>query len=278
MFFAIRDDDLNYFTVPLEIENIYKTIWEECPISFSTVPFHGCTKSEAIPEKYWKGDKNFPIGDNTLLVKFLKKKITEGKICITLHGVEHKDNFKDGLIQFEFETDSDLTDKVYSAKQYLQNLFENPVKVFVPPHNAISKNGLEAIISNNLNLANIVSFFNRDKWFRSSILTPTLKKKIFEYHNKCKFYPYVLNFDDHKEVHCTSLVPKTKLTNLIDKFNLAYKFDGVFILATHYWEYNKQCVYHRNWKMKDVLYHFWDYVCTHSNVNFVDLNRLFEIK
>ena len=39
MLFAIRDDDLNYFYNPNDIERWYHGIWDKCPISMSVVPF-----------------------------------------------------------------------------------------------------------------------------------------------------------------------------------------------------------------------------------------------
>ena len=120
MKFPIRDDDVNYFTTPMELIRNYETVWDVCPVSFSVVPFHACTKTGAIPEKYWSGDRIFPIGENKELVQFLKEKIREGKVSIMLHGYSHKDN-PDG---YEFETGVELCNKIKQGKEYLESLWE----------------------------------------------------------------------------------------------------------------------------------------------------------
>jgi len=138
--FAIRDDDTNYFTKPQDLINNYGSVWDICPISLSVVPFHACTKSGAIPKKYWTGKDIFPIGDNKELVQFLKEMMENRKISIMLHGCFHKDN-ADG---YEFDTGNDLSDKIKKGRDYLEKLFEVEIITFVPPHNTLSKKGLDA--------------------------------------------------------------------------------------------------------------------------------------
>jgi len=91
MRFALVDHDTNYFTKPAQLESVYGEIWGKIPISLSVVPFHACTKSGAIPQEYWQGDRIFPIGENKKLVEFLKRKIDENKISILMHGCNDKD-------------------------------------------------------------------------------------------------------------------------------------------------------------------------------------------
>lgn len=274
MFFAIRDDDLNYFTNPRQLENIYDGIWDTCPISFSAVPFHACTITGAIPKKYWQGEKIFSLGENRELTEFVAQGIQKNNICITLHGYNHKDN-PEG---YEFEANVNLVDKVAEGKTYLENLFGRPINVFIPPHNRISKKGLKAVIKNDLHLANVPPFRDRGGFLRPSVIIPTLRRKMFSLKYPCRVYPYVLDFADHKEVACHSLIPRTRLDDLLQKFAFCNRMNGVFILAAHYWEYNTPCIHHHNWKMKDVLFRFWDAVCEKSNVRFVALDQVFDDK
>jgi len=40
MKFAIRDDDVSFFTKPMELEKLYKDLWEKnIPVSFAVIPF-----------------------------------------------------------------------------------------------------------------------------------------------------------------------------------------------------------------------------------------------
>ena len=271
MLFAIRDDDLNYFSNPIKIQSIYDEIWDICPISFSTVPFHGCTESGAIPKKHWQGEQTFPIGENKPLVDFMAERIERRQICVTLHGYTHKD----GTDCYEFETGDDLFDKIMKGKAYLKTLFGKDIEVFVPPHNRISRKGLDAVIQNRLHIANIVPFRLRRNRLHPSALIPALRKKIFSCKHPHRRYPYVLDFGDHKEIECHGLVPRTSLDQLIREFTFCRRNNGIFILAAHHWEYDSPSKTNDQWKMKDVLLRFWAIVLKHSDVRFVSLNQVF---
>ena len=272
MRFAIRDDDTNYFTKPEELERIYRDIWNTCPVSLSVVPFHGCTKSGAIPDKFWIGDKIFPVGENKELLQFLKEKIRESKVSITLHGYNHKDN-PDG---YEFETGTDLHDKIKQGKEYLEQLFDVKIEVFVPPHNILSREALAAVVDNGLNLINIPSFRLAKRAFQIGTIIQFVKMKAFRLKHKNKKYPYVLNFCDHNEVGYYSLTPHVTLETLKTDFDFCCKMGGSFILSTHYWEFTAKQIHDSNLQMGNVFNKFWEYVCQKKGVNFVTVNQIFE--
>jgi hypothetical protein len=276
MKFAIRDDDTNFFTTPEELENCYSDIWNVCPISLSIVPFvkgrwdifiteylkNYNIKSIVLQDK----DRIFPIGENNELITFLKKKIRENKISVNIHGIHHRRDI-DGK---EFFTKEDLTNELAKGIEYLENLFQIKIKTFVPPHNTISKEGYLAIIHNNLNLVGSLSVRKRSTKY---ILT-YLKLKIFKLRYKHS-YPYILKFKDHSEVRYYSLTPQVSYDMLKESFDFVYKMNGVFILSTHYWEFNSSQNYNENLKMKDVLNKFFKYVSTHNNVEFLSVNEIF---
>lgn len=263
--FAIRDDDTNYFTRPDDLEKVYGKIWGICPISIAAVPFHACTKSGAIPKEFWAGDEIFPIGENKELVKFLKRKIREKEISVMLHGYSHKD-YKNG---YEFEADNDLYFKVKKGKEYLQELFDVKITTFVPPHNSLSKEGLDAIIKNRLNILTIPSFKFSKRSFRFANILPFLKRKycILKYKND---YPNVLDFGDHKELTCYSLTPPVGFEMLQAGFDFYYKMNGSFCLATHYWELEN------NQKMRKTFKEFWEYANEKEGIEFCSIDKLME--
>ncbi len=236
MRFVIRDDDTNFFTTPEDLEKVYKDIWNLCPINLSVVPFHRCTKSGAIPKKHWKGDDIFPIGDNPRLVSFLKQKIRENKISIMLHGYSHQD----GEQYYEFGSHNYplLHKKIRQGKNYLEALFDTRISWFVPPHNALSKEGLRAAIKNHINVVNVNSFRPDQRDFSFNNISPFIKLKLFNLKHKER-YPFVLDFKNHKEVYHASLVPETDLETLKKRFLFCYRQKGIFVLATHYWEVHK---------------------------------------
>ena len=272
MNFAIRDDDINYFTTPEALLRNYEAVWDKCPISLSVVPFHACTKSGAMPERYWNGDKIFPIGENKELVQFLKEKIREGKVSITLHGYNHKDN-TDG---YEFETGINLYDKVKQGKEYLEELFDVKIEAFVPPHNIISKEGLAAVVDNGLNLVNIPSFRFSRRSFHLGNIIPFIKLRAFRLKYKNRKYPYVLSFGNHKEVGYYSLTPQVSFESLKEDFDFCCRMSSSFILATHYWEFTAKQIYNQSPRMGDVFHEFWEYVSHLDDVNFVTVNQVFE--
>lgn len=265
MNFAIRDDDTNYFTKPQDLLKTYSEIWDKCPISLAVVPFHACTKSGPIPQEYWRGTAIFPIAKNTELVAFLREKITENRISIMLHGYSHKDH-RDG---YEFETGKDLSQKVKKGKEYLEQIFGVKVKTFVPPHNTLSKEGLNAVTRNGLNITNVPSFRFSKRAFKLGNIAPWLKIRYFGIRHK-NYYPYVIDFDHHKEVVSHPLTPIVNLEQLKSDFDFSHKMNGDFLLATHYWELLK------TENLRKTFERFWQYVGQKELIEFCNVDSLFE--
>jgi len=265
MKFLIRDDDVNYFTKPEDLELIYRNIWQKCPISFSIVPFQTGVISNAIPEEYWQSDKIFPIGENQKLVNFLDQKNREGKIAILLHGFSHKD-YPEGP---EFVAGKDLERKVKEGKEYLEKIFNLKIIAFVPPHNSFSKEGFEATINNHLNIVGIPHFRRFGRLKNKNYWIPFLKKLCYKIFYQSS-YPYVLNFANHKEVGFYTVSPSADYDKLIKVFNFIRKKNGVFILSTHYWEIKK------DEKTREKFYNFWKYIQKFPDINFLSINELFK--
>lgn len=270
MKFAIRDDDTNFFTNPEDLKKIYSHIWNICPISLAVVPFIASMKSPAIPEEHWQDNKIFPIGENSELVSYLREKIREGKISIMLHGYSHKDN-PDG---YEFEMGNNLYQKIKKGKEYLEKIFQVEVNTFVPPHNTILKQGIEAVIKARMNLSVVPGFyFHKRPWdFRTFRL---LLKSIFFRVKHGLGIPYVLDFGTHKEIRCYPLTPQVNFESLKEKFDFIYKFDGVFCLATHFWEFEAKMKNDQGKFQKEVFEKFWSYIHSKSEIKFLSLDEIF---
>jgi hypothetical protein len=274
MKFAIRDDDVSFFTKPEDLEKVYDKIWEKCPISFAVIPFIKGMVSPMIPEKFWYEKKYFPIGDNSDLVSYLKEKVKEKKISIMLHGYSHED--RTSGYEFENNNFEDLYEKIKKGKEYLENLFETEINVFVPPHNTISKEGIKAVIRAKLNLAVIPSFyFNKRPW-NLNTLKVFLERRMFKIRHKVE-PPFVLDFVDHKEVRCFPLTPLVSFEFLKENFDIAYRFDGIFCLATHYWEFDAKMKKEPSKTQKEVFEQFYEYVIKKNNgIVFMSFNELFK--
>lgn len=152
-YICLRDDDTNYFTEPGELASCYGKFWGKIPVTLATIPFvHGSDQRimkvpdqahkyqflrkwelNASAEELSKYHHIFPIGLNAELVDELKAMIKSGKLEIAQHGVNHR--------YTEFGEEMLSKSMGYCAirdgKEYLEKVFEQSVKVFIPPANTI---------------------------------------------------------------------------------------------------------------------------------------------
>jgi len=286
MKFAIRDDDISYFTSEKELEYVYKNIWDNIPVSFSIIPFvnNRCKllqgkqlriKKEILNFlKKINKDKNkkiilskeFALEKNKELVKFLQQKYKEEKIDIMLHGYNH--NFCEN--GYEFEVDKNLEEKVKKGKEYLEKLFNTKITVFVPPNNSLSIKGTKAVTKNGLNILMAYGYYPWERPFRIDYLYNFLKiLKIYLKHKRQISYPYILKLKDHKEMACYSFNKNTDINYLKRGFDYVFQKNGNFCIATHYWELNQDK------KMLKTFYEFLEYVKKQKNIEFVKASELF---
>lgn len=74
-------------------------------------------------------------------------------------------------------------------------------------------------------------------------------------------YPRVLRYKNHTEIaYHYPLQPNTRLETLKDDFDMVRKYNGDFVLSTHYVEFDYPMVYDETRTMKQVLMDFLDYV------------------
>jgi hypothetical protein len=266
---AVRDDDTSYFTDPAAVERVYSGIWDYVPICLAVVPFAIGYENPGIPSEHWHSGKSWPLEENAALVNALAAWIGNRRATVALHGYTHQD-FPDG---FEFQAAPDPERRVASGHAYLQGVLNTPVKIFVPPHNALSKRGLDAVSAAGLNL--LGSFLSFRPSMRSwELRTPLNFWRIRRFraatgrgkHDRF-VYPHVLRYGHHAEFGCHTLIPGTTLEELTRGFNEARAFAGDFCLATHYWEINET--------MRGVMLRFLDYASSFADVRFVPAEELF---
>lgn len=266
---ALRDDDTSYFTEPGRLEAVYHDVWDRIPVGLAVIPQAAGFADKAIPEKYWDAGRAFPLDENAPLVASLRVLIKDGRVSISQHGFTHED-YPDG---HEFQAAPDLESRLASGQAYLERVLDTRIRVFVPPHNALSKRGLQAIDAAGLNL--LGSFLS----FRPSLRpwdlhTPANWWRIKQYRASTArtkadrlVYPRVLRYRNHAEFGCHGLVPNTTFEQLKSGFDEARAAGGDFCLATHYWEVDGA--------LKTVLLAFLDYAASFDDVKFVAVERLF---
>jgi predicted deacetylase len=271
---AIRDDDTCYFTDPSELERVYHDIWDCVPVCLATVPFAVGYERVGIPREHWRDGEAFALERNDALTAFLNSLIDSKRASVALHGYTHQD-YPDG---FEFQAAPDPERRVSDGLRYLRETLSSAVRslkisIFVPPHNALSKRGLAAVSAAGLNiLGSFLSF--RPSMRPWDYTTPANWLRIAQFRRATGrtkadrlVYPYVLQYANHAEFGCHSLVPGTTLDDLKAAFDEARRAGGDFCLATHYWEVDEA--------MKQVLLRFLDYAAGHRDVRFVAAEELF---
>lgn len=267
---ALRDDDTSFFTDPDRLEAVYHDIWDRLPVALAVVPHAAGFADQAIPRQYWKAGRAFPLEENPELVASLRTHVAAGRVTIVQHGFTHED-FPDG---YEFQAAPDLERRLAEGRSYLERVLDTRLTMFVPPHNALSKRGFEAISRAGLNLLGTFLSFRPSMrpWDRHTLANWWRIRQYRSQTGRTKadrlIYPHVLRYANHAEFGCHSLIPGTTVGELVSGFDEARRAGGHFCIATHYWEVDTV--------LKDVLRRVLDHVTTYSDVELVSADRLFE--
>jgi hypothetical protein len=266
---AVRDDDTCYFTTPAALDRVYAGIWNRVPICLATIPFAKGYKSPAVPDAYWTSGETFALERNAELSALLRELVACGHVTIALHGYTHED-FPDG---WEFQAAPDPHRRVREGHTYLQRVLQSPISIFVPPHNALSKAGLDAVRRQRLNLlGSFLSFHPKRRPFELDTLPnwwriQRFRAKTGRSRRDPLVYPFPLRYRRHAEFGCHSLIPATTLDELVRGFEEARAHDGDFCLATHYWEVDD--------RLRGILLDFLDHASKYRDVRFVRAEDLF---
>jgi hypothetical protein len=231
MQFCIRDDDTSFFTSPDQLERAYGDITKHGPISLSIIPFCSAGHSLGVPEKFRGRWSIHPLHENVGLVEWLRVNIAAGRYEAMLHGYHH--DVPDS--RREFVGGEYLTQRVSEGRHYLEDLLGAPVRVFVPPHNAIGSGGLRAMAHAGLHLGCVAGL--RSGWAPFSPATWATWIRLRRWRARGGMgIPWVLDLGDHREIAGNPVSPSSNFRQNEAIFDDAMKLDGVFCAATHYWE------------------------------------------
>ncbi len=269
MKFALRDDDTCYFTAPADLERVYGDVWTRVPIAVATVPFAIGYRRHGIPESEWQSGRRWPLEQNREIVAFLRERAASGLLTIALHGYTHED-FATGS---EFQAAPDPERRMLEGRGYLEHLLGTPVRLFVPPHNALSKRALAALGRAGLNvLGSFLSFRPAYRPWDAATLTNWWRIHRFRQATgrtrRDRFiYPHPLRYRRHAEFGCHGLIPTTSYDEIVAGIQEARRFGGDFCLATHHWEIDAS--------LKRLLMRILDYAASLPDVRFVKAEELF---
>jgi hypothetical protein len=234
MKFVIRDDDLNYFNKPLEIEMWYRDIFNlGIPVGFSVVPFVR-VNSDAFGVKIEDSCKEYSISENKELVNYLKK---NDFIEIMQHGCTHE--IFNG--KFEYESNIDLFERTKRGKEELKKTFEKEIKIFVPPHDKISNQGILTVEAAGMNIIRGIgskNFLFRPQYFKA-IWKMAIHRLKFPNKQKIPAYPFVIDFGKHKEAYSNRL-NEDNLEDIIRRLKFCHEVNGNFIVTLHLYTFNKK--------------------------------------
>lgn len=229
----IRDDDTSYFTTPRELEEAYGDIWDKGPISIAIIPFDVHTEGRGDITIFKQNPtKEYPIGDNIALVDFIKQKMKERKLYIMLHGYNHLYDMSQpekhpmGIPEFAYKKDPSYFLK--KGKEYLEDLFHQEIKWFVPPSNTMNEEAIQGCAKLDLNIATSIGIRNREKTYTS------VKNYVLIKYSKLRRVNRPLKYEKHYELAATSFTKVSDFSRIEEE----YPMDN-FIIATHYWEMNK---------------------------------------
>ena len=234
MKFVIRDDDLNYFSKPADIERWYADIFaDNILIRFSAIPFVK-PRSDVYTADIQNEEGEYPISANTELVAYVK---SNPLIEILQHGTTHET--ENGIS--EYRKNIGLIEDTRRGKEELEKAFGEKFKnIFVPPHDWIGSHGIYAIEAAKLDVirgrgAGLRNWIPR--WAYLRIFFKMLGYRLFHLgKNKVPAYPHVLDFGKHKEV-CSY---RLEDTDIFDGLTYAQRKNGIFIVVAHLHHYTAE--------------------------------------
>lgn len=240
---VIRDDDANFFTRPEDIEEAYLPI-KGFPVSFAVVPMvmdvlGGCPETKG-------NDKPRFIGDNEVLVAYLRDKAVRGECDILLHGIYHQYKFPNGIktpemLWRESDESIDLVEEIGKYRKAFEDLFEIPINCFVAPSNKIKKNGIKAVYKNGMNFSGIIPItFDRDLTVRA------LWNYIYRWTVRASTklaYPGILNYGTHLELNACNTITFDFLKRM---FEYCKTIESPMAINVHYWHIRDNKEYYKS--------------------------------
>lgn len=226
MKFVIRDDDLNYFSTPTDIEAWYADVFAQgIPVGFATIPFI-VPSGDAYPEPIPRIDGEYPVGENKQLVAYVKG---NSLIEILQHGTTHVT--RNDL--YEYRNPHIPRKETIRGRAGLVQAFGVEPRVFVPPHDWIGTAGIRSVEAAGMDIirgrgAGLRNWIPRWAYLRVFFIM-LFRKLRYAFRHTAPAYPYVLDFGAHKEA-CSYRIEDD---DVFDGLDYAHQKDGIFVVVTH---------------------------------------------
>ncbi len=225
MKFVIRDDDLNYFSKPADIERWYSDIFAQgIPVGFSAIPFVKPI-SDVYTNDAPREDREYPISQNTELVTYVRG---NPLIEILQHGTTHET--RKGVFEYAGQVPPREAKR---GREELEHAFGTSVDIFVPPHDWLGTSGVHAVEAAGMNVIRGRGAGLRNWIFRPHYILNFFRMLTYKtWHSltgKVPAYPYILDFGRHEEA-CSY---RLEDTDLFEGLTYAQKKKGIFVVVTH---------------------------------------------
>jgi len=243
--FAIRDDDISYFTQPWMLEELYKDAWRlGFKISLAATPKVKAVDRLYVPRSFRGTNRFFPISKNKELVDYLLEKTAKGQVDIAQHGYTHAREC--GKPEFAINNFKLINERLVIGNRLLRETFKRDVTVFVAPHEGISGTAWKSLSRNGMFLCRrftLGRFLMTAPFF--SLNLGSLLRIIIHSPNPFKPIPdsviqladmLVIQWDaflwsrSHKNV-------TLQLEEAKNRFLKRLYAKGVFVLLQHHWDY-----------------------------------------
>lgn len=232
MKFVLRDDDLNYFSTPADIERWYTDIFAQgIPVSFSVIPFVK-PESDVYTGSASFEKREYPISENHELIVAVN---ANPLIEIMQHGTTHETVNGD----FEYAQAVPLNEAL-RGREEIERAFAREVSIFVPPHDWIGRDGIFSIEHAGMDIIRGRGTGLRNRIFRPLYVLNFIRMLLFKVRHMSKAqvpaYPFMLSFGKHKEVCSYRLEDR----DVFDGLEYAHRENGIFVVVTHLHYYTQE--------------------------------------
>lgn len=274
--FAIRDDDMSYFTNPEILEKLYKNIFKRgYKVSFAVIPRIKSTTNLNVPPQYRGSNEYHTINQNFGLVKLLKLWQSEGKITVLLHGFCHTEKTSSGRPKFDFvkkkmvygvqeEVNLDSHCEFYGKKYgeidrrirlgrlILEKTFKTPVNTFVSPQEFISRDLYYSLKRNRMHYCgslpisikilkiippNQLKYLNLIKFWVSKRMGMNLGLDLVLRANLLRIITLPADYRHYWNKYSSKSDASSAFIKAKQIIQDSMRKNGIFILLTHFWEY-----------------------------------------
>lgn len=238
--FALRDDDVDFWTDPNVLESLYRPFWDiGGVVSFAVIPFGIETYDRGKPETFYQvPNTQRAVGENLALVAYLREKIEQGKVDILLHGYDHEykvEGKQKWIPECLWKSQEQLEKEMKDGRTYLEELFDRTVSVYVPPSNSIDKKGITAMEAAGLQLSGTIGR-SKDRAMSLSYVQAYMWRAFTAWLYSGSLYPHVMKIGSHLELAAQPVTSQVALDSLMAYIQVCKKMSAPCVLATHHWE------------------------------------------